>query len=339
MAQANHQIPPARRAPPKRSSIEHRLGNYFDRGAPRGSGGSSYGVMCERAALYEHASVECKVCQGSGIRVLSAEEMAYRSATLVRETDPAKRAEIRRQLSLDSNCKACRGSGWVTPKRAQKQFDRHAVTTRCWRCRGTAEIFNEELQDVCPRCEGDGYTIPVTVFSVGSSKKGRLPQGSTDASGGDGKATPAPPTTAAGDTLTEAGEWVDEDALREAGRMDRLAATVRRKDPLLADTLAAYLGPAGNTWGPTRWGRIHAVWPLTKPGRILAELSARESVKGHSFLLPADQLLAAEREADARTTVPNFRRRTLIKQADEAARHLLARAMRELKVSMRELGL
>jgi hypothetical protein len=302
---------------------------------------SNYGSMCEAAAVTRHASVRCRVCSGQGFRVLGAEELEQwrrrlelpaLHAKLEDTKDPADRAalrtritaerdKLRAELSAASTCGPCAGTGRVAPKRADRAvaMDSMWTTVRCGRCRGTGETIypndeSAERQDVCLRCGGQSYLVPVTARETGSSRHGRPPQrvGGDD----DGDAVSCDVATAS---------W-NEDELLELGRVSRVLEHMRAADREAAEAFESYNGPDGDRWGAHHWGRIFALWPHTVAGDKLAREAARRSRMGHGFLLPPLALIASERDAELRGQTSNPRRRALISQADAQARRLLERA-------------
>src|SRR6185312_2120368 len=65
------------------------------------------------------------------------------------------------------SCGKCLGSGSASLGIPDSVWN----TISCWRCRGSGEVPDEDAQDVCPVCDGEGCTVPVTVRETGSSKK------------------------------------------------------------------------------------------------------------------------------------------------------------------------
>lgn len=317
-----------------------------------------------------HSSVKCRACDGQGYRELSAEELQKRARRIAeaqlevagadRIADDYLRSErrkeasdaldrLRKSLSRESDCIVCKGVGYTDPTRSDRGTAMHSLFTTVWcsTCRGCGEPVgpmvkleanartyrfyplnptddSAERHDRCERCEGTSYIVPVTVRSTGSSKGGKAPSrsdagSSEEASDGsvyrEGEAAPS---------------WADEDALAERGRVSRALEAIRRDTPELAQALEAFYGPEGDKWGPHKWGRIFALWPLTQAGRKLAELGANRSKGGHGWLIEPIDLISNERDTDSRSDVRDPGRRALIGQADKQARDLHARMQRAI---------
>lgn len=307
------------------------LVRYFEE-AESSLSSSNYLGMCEMAVKISHASVTCRLCDGLGFKVLDAAEMKDVYKRIARETNPEKLQELRNSLSYESNCVVCHGSGATTQRRADIAAAMHPMftTVRCGKCKGCGESFppndvTAERQDVCLGCGGVAYVIPVTVKEKGSSKHGkppkREPSSADDADGGPAALS----------------NWVDEDALVERGRVSRQLEGIRRADPLIGRAIASYFGPDGDKWGDHKWGRAFALWQHTAAGEQLARESAERSNRGHGHLMQAIELIATERDTEARAGAPTGRdpwrdrRRALIALADSQARELHTRMQRAIR--------
>jgi hypothetical protein len=192
-------------------------------------------------------------------------------------------------------------------------------TVRCNKCRGCGEVMDEDAEDICPTCIAEMSIIPVTVKETGCSKKGKAPKRVT---GTDGDGNPTA-------TRVHSTEWHDaqtdttEEETAAYGEMSRLSLHIRETNPYAASALEAYYGPDGDRWAPTRWGRIFALWPLTKAGQALIRRARESSHEGHGFELSDLDTLASERNAEDCATVADMFRRSKISEADRAARALL----------------
>lgn len=303
--------------------------------------------MAQMSLSISHASVECRACDGMGFRSVGQEEITLRMRRIQEEENPMRRAELREELSAETTCTVCKGSGYTTQSRADRAaaMDSMWTTVRCGRCKGTGETFDPsdetaEIGDVCPACgtmrgpnpalsEANGFFVPVTVKEKGSSKHGKAPKREAGAD-----------PDADGSPVVAFSAWVDEDALVERGSVARGLDELRRVYPALAAAAESYFGPDGDKWGGHQWGRLFALWQHTEAGRKLAEESAERSRAKHGFLLTPLDLIAAEREAAARAADPgtsagtgrwHARRRALIGRADGQARSLYGRMMAELR--------
>lgn len=295
-------------------------------GSDRAAGGSSFDVMCELAIKISHASVPCRACAGHGFRHLSEQELREWAKKLAAETDHRAILQVRQTLEREGTCTVCSGSGYTTQRRADRASAMHPMftTVRCGRCRGCGETLqpsdtSAERGDTCLGCGGATYIVPVTVKEKGSTKHGKAPQRERN---DDGEYDEP-----AGDI---GGAWFDEDELRERGRISRQLETLGQQDPTLTAALGSFMGAEGDKWRHHAWGRVFALWPHTEAGRLLARESAERSRAGHGFLLAPLDLLASERDAEARAGAPardpwRDRRRALLGQADKQARQLMIR--------------
>lgn len=348
-----------------------RVGKFIAFGERTG-GGSNYDAMCEALSQQRirtnHASVRCRACQGQGYYELTVDELQRRNRKLGELEDLIALAEVeikdayvrnerlkdhrerlrklRQELSRDSDCKACRGVGWMQPTRADLAVAMHSMWTTvvCTSCRGCGEPIGDwkevranakvyrfsalcptdetaERGDTCERCAGIQYLTPVTVKETGSSKGGRPPEYHRPADADDDSAG----AVLDGDL---APTFFDEDALVERGRVSRILEGIRRDKPEIAEALVQFYGPEGDKWGHHKWGRVFALWPLTQAGKKLAEFGANRSKDGHGWLMAPIDLIMNERDGEIRAERPMPARRALIAQADRQAR--------ELELKMRE---
>jgi hypothetical protein len=287
--------------------------------------GSNYDAMAELTLSLSHTSVRCRACAGSGVRELSREDLESRGRQLAREKTDIGREHLRRRLSYDTVCRACRGIGWTTQKRADRAaaMDSFYTTVHCSKCRATGETLepndeSAEIGDVCTAC-GDvrgaldsvanGFFVPVTVKPIHG------PQHGGGGSATDDDENPEP-SYAAGP---------DEDAMAERARVGRELDAVRRSDPAVGAAIDSYFGTDGAKWGSHKWGRVFALWQHTKAGRQIAQESAEKSRRGHGFLIAPLDLIAAERDAEFRAEECSTHRRALLRAADTQARELLRR--------------
>jgi hypothetical protein len=293
------------------------IATMLSRSAP--GAGSNYGGMCERVASMAIIGYPCGRCDGMGFRELEPEELARWRVRILSAKRPGDRDELRAMLSLESTCRICDGTGFITGRIATVKIDSMWTTVWCGKCRGSGETWppsdrTAEIEDVCQRCGGAMYVVPITVRSVGSTRSGRLPRHAVDLSS-DGLEI---------DTgqREELSEWVDETSLLEFGRASAALEELRRTDEATAAAVEAYCGPEGDRWGKHAWGRLFALWPLTTSGLRLLELGLSRSREDVRHLLDPLQVLASEREAEARATQPDQRRRHYIRKSDHEAREL-----------------
>lgn len=122
----------------------------------------------------------------------------------------------------------------------------------------------------------------------------------------------------------ESGYWPGHDTLVLYATMSRVIKAVAEASSLLACTLRAYYGDQGARWGLTKNGRIFAVYPLTKAGQRLLEVSRRRS-ESRDTVLRDDEVLGVEQELQR--AQPNDMRRLLLDKADREARVLHADAL------------
>jgi hypothetical protein len=240
-------------------------------------------------------------------------------------------------------CDSCRGTGHDRDgETCQKCQGRRVAslgipdscwnTVSCWRCRGSGEVFNEDAQDVCPVCAGDKCTVPITCRETGNSKKGRLPPGAEpadDTDHGSSAGSVSVPDDFQDDAADPDG---DDDTERDAlldGRLSvalGLLEDLRETDPAALAALEAYYGPDGDHYAKAdRWGRGHALWPLTAGGKALLAVTREHG--GTSRPLAA---LAAMRAAEAETPVKNIAWQAHMRGAVAESREILERARKAL---------
>lgn len=300
------------------------LTKYFG-GSDAPALGSNFGGMCEIVLDVSHASVECRACEGLGFRSLESKDLSERYRKIAAEKDDLKARQLRKDLSYQSECPVCRGSGYTTMRRADIATAMHPMftTVRCGKCRGCGETFppndvTAERQDVCLGCLGEAYVVPVTVKEKGSSKHGKPPQFEVGESGDD---------YTAGSEATAS--WVNEDALMQRGQTARELDALRRADPLLGAAMAAFFGLEGDKWGQHGWDRVFALWEHVPAGQQIAREGAARSQIGR--LLKPLEVIANERNADrilgskSHETREGRHRRALIGLADKQARELRRR--------------
>lgn len=290
-----------------------RIARYLAHMTPGGVITSNFLAMCEVAASEQVRSVPCRACKGLGARDGDAQKIEQWSSQLLKPAiSPTRARELREKISHERECKKCRGTGFRERNAGREQADRVWNTVRCGKCLGCGEVVNEDAEDECPRCRGDGCVVPQTVRSTGSSKKGRLPPGATSFTDG-AEAAWMPPEPMSEE---QAAEFSETEAVLESLDMQHLAAVIE------------YRGPEGDKWAPHAWGRTFALWPLTSGGKGLAELYLRRSeLKGAGHLVRPIDRIVVEREAESRTTTPDMLRRTLISKADREARLLESRML------------
>lgn len=332
------------RSSPASSGVAALLAEHVARDAERAA--SNYEKMIERVALVGQATRPCRSCKGHGYRTVSTKTLEVHERKIARATDPAHRSNLREQLRRLSLCRKCEGTGssnstsqatlcdacHATGKTRSGtscktcrglgvvclgEFDDFAVTTRCVRCRGTAEVMDEDAQDVCPLCAGRSYTVPATVKEVGCTKKGKLPRG-TEA------ADDQPTGGSSGKALGEFGVKLDEGAAAER--------QIAGEHPEAVGVYRIFHGPLGDKWGASRWGRTFSLWPSTAAGQRILESAAVEAGKlsrgGGHHLRDRHEFLAELREVESRNETPNLPMRAQFGQADREARELIGEANR-----------
>jgi hypothetical protein len=319
------------------SLIEH-IARDADRSA------SNYDAMIERIARAGQASKPCGSCRGKGYRAVPKVTLERYARKIGRSPDPNARERLRGELRALSQCQKCQGTGArasesratmcdacdATGRRTNGStckacrglgvlflgdFDDFSTTARCARCHGSAEVFDEEEQDVCPVCRGASYTIPTTVKEKGSSKKGKVPHGTESADdqqtgGASGKAI---------------GEDLDEAVVLEG--------KIERENPRAIEALKLYHGPVGDRWGAQRWGRLFALWPVTAAGRRVLADAAKNIPMGGGLLRDPHEFLSELREAEDKNETPNAPLRAQFGQADREARALLKEAGRVVEAA------
>lgn len=212
------------------------------------------------------------------------------------------------------SCKRCRGLGHLCLGEADSFF----TLACCPRCSGSGEIPDEEAEDICPVCRGEGATIPITVRGKGSSRHGFGP---------DVGASQADKRSAAGSTFEpdEFTEAADESAESHDEALFSAFESLTRTRRRLARVLALYRGEIGNKWGNGHpWGRKFVIWPETEAGQtMMAE--APEKMRRELGARPVE-LLARIRDEEERANVPTMRVRALIAHADRQATQLIDEA-------------
>jgi len=287
--------------------------------------------MCWATLSISHTSVECRACEGRGFRDLGVDELKKWYATIAAQTLPEHKDEVRQALSYASICPVCHGCGHTTARRADHAtaMDSMFTTVRCGLCRGGAEVTNPtdtsaERQDVCLRCGGRAYIIPVTARA---SKQ--MGQGGGGSATDDDSAAPVLPATATTETR------VDLDDRRAVAKA---LAELRASDAQLAAALASYHGPESDPWVGHRWTRAFVLWQHTAAGKMLVEEAAEQSPARSGYLVAPTKLLAdirAAQESTIGTAVgrADARKRVLLGRADREARELLQR----LEATLRRL--
>jgi hypothetical protein len=290
----------------------------------------------------------------ANLRIAQAEEARKADPFDKRARDQLEIAEAAKrrlleQLGEETTCKPCHGTGYTTPTRSHRSGKARPdmlVTRRCSKCWGSGEPVGPavavqsargdrrvhyftaglaptdataERLDHCDRCGGDGYTIPITAKETGSSKGASQLAGS----GSSTKTDAGGPAYAD----TEIVPALDESFDDEAEAVEALA----QDNPRLALAAALLRSPEAERWAAHRWGRTFVLWALVDAGKVLAEEAAERSRLGSGHLVPVLDRLAAEREAEAKATRPDYRRRSLIAEAHRQARELHAQTQAALR--------
>lgn len=280
-------------------------------------------AMCEVAADQATKSAKCRACHGLGYRDGDPFKIAKWQKELARPNVSPQRAEsLRERLHDESQCRKCCGTGYRETKVKREAFDSTWTTARCERCKGCGEVPNEDAEDVCPRCLGDMCVVPATVKRTGSSKKGRLPPGSTSMTDSDMRPTPG------GVWSSEVIEKLPEFDEEELDELVQTARIAKRIDPAIMSAVQAWEGPDGVKWAPTKWGRIFALWPFTEAGKQVFRDAAPNSRQGSGFLRRPIDVIAEIRESESRAEIQSIRYASLFRQADWQAREL-ANVMRQ----------
>jgi hypothetical protein len=346
--QIESSVPPSTPPPPPTTdyvdAAEKRLDDEIARGPRFEDEPSNFTEMAEQAFRERQFTRPCKACKGLGSRELHPHRLERQQRQLSKAKDPRERDNLRRRFALESRCPACDGCGFKEPpKRAdgiQRSLcdDCHGlgehmgdecrkcrgtgdvclgrptwwVTTSCPRCRGSGEVMDEDAEDVCPLCDGDSMTVPITVFAKGSSRQGFGP---------DVGALPA-------DTRTASGKVLDQAEQRDTAILDAFES-VRDRAPRLARALAIYRGPLGNRWGHGHpYGRAFSLWPEVPSGmQILSR--APESLRRELGAHPLE-LLAVIRDREDRAKSKDMLLAALFTRADREARVLVEEARRAL---------
>jgi hypothetical protein len=264
-------------------------------------------ALADGIAGYRKAC-RCAICDGLG-------KLMAPGTTLVRQA-----------------CDRCGGSGKDRGRTCQKCQGRKTAslgipdscwnTVSCWRCHGGGEVRDEDAQDVCPVCNGEKYTQPITVRETGCSKKGRLPPGyepADDTDHGSSSGSVSVPDDFAV-------SWNDGDELSQKARGATLLEQLRETDHDAAADLDAFYGADGDHYAKvTQWGRGHALWPRTEGGKALLREAAENG--GYSKPLAA---LAAMRAAEAASSVKNIPRQAHMRAAVSESRERIERARKAL---------
>lgn len=287
--------------------------------------GSSYLGMCAVVIASSLASVDCRACSGKGFRVLTEAELKVWAHKIAAQETTEERERVRRKLSQASDCQSCRGTGKMPARRGDHSaaMDSMWTTVRCEHCRGCSEVRNPtdssaERQDVCLHCGGEGYIVPISVRSKGSSNAGgSRDSGPTYDTGPLLLATPDPSTEA-------------ERRLSERRSVAAELEALEARDPQLAAALASYHGPESAPWVGHRWGRAFVLWQHTTAGKQLAEFVAARSPQRSGYLVAVTERLAQARESVERPTHGPARGdavmvRVLVTRADQEARAILRR--------------
>lgn len=318
---AAEQVPGYRSLPPRYSngyssrSSADRIASYLAHMTPGGVMTSNFIAMCEVSSSDQVRHVECTRCKGLGAgdpeRWWEVKEWERDLEGLEKRGAPPKKiAKLRRKIHDARHCSRCDGTGYIERNATREAADKVWNTVRCGKCRGCGEVVNEDAEDECPRCSGDGCVVPQTVRSTGSSKKGKLPPGAT--------------------SMTEEA-WLppepeDERDTEELVQTSNVLRAVHEDDAVSARATQAYYGPEGDRWKLHPWGQAFSLWPLTRGGAALSELFLkRGELRGAGHLVRVMDRIVAEREAESHASTPDMLRRSLISKADREARLLEAR--------------
>lgn len=279
---------------------------------------SNFMAMCDVAASEAVRSVKCRHCKGIGGRDGDLNKIALWEEQLRKPDITWFRAkEIREKLSRERECRPCRGTGFRERNLKREEADRIFTTVRCGRCLGSGEVMNEDAEDECPRCQGDGCVVPQTVRETGSSKHGLLPPGATNVADG-----------AAAAWLPPEPDAEDEASAEQRAETLEVLQEVAAADPEAAEAAVLYQGPYGDKWAAHHWGRTFVLWPMTAGGAAIAELYLkRPELRGAGHLIRPLDRIAAARDEESHAKAPNMMLRTLITKADREARVLEARML------------
>ena len=282
--------------------------------------GSNYSAMCEAALGQGDLRRECRRCHGLGFIILEQARLAEFAERIAAETRTEERRHHRHRLSRATQCKACRGAGYI-PQRTKtaKRLDSMATTVLCWRCRGSVKRHGSKLWgtscgetipptdasaeagDVCPGCLGEAYVVPIT----------------------------ARPSLRTADFLGANEEEMMVDLDEQAADGDataRVMEWIAARDHDAATAIRILASEHGERWAGHRWGRSFALWPLSDAGALLADESKAQSDEPERYARQLD-LCRLEREAHALGGGPSPRRQALIHEADTQARRRERRAI------------
>lgn len=255
--------------------------------------------------------------------------------SLTRECDElsGKIHSLRFKIQSSTVCPECDGIGCLESHRGRHPVE-WFVSTQCYHCRGSGSFPEKnlefrnpgQLQDLCEICgaegpwsedepwRGQGFTVPITARPTGGHAGGYRWSGGS--------------ATDSAEVVPLATHDQEQSAV-EFGKALRLVSAIKADDAALGAAVEAYCGPDGQKWAGHGYGRVFALWPLTRAGRALIEQAKWE------FKLPVCERIAVERTNEAKSQDPTGKRRALIRQADEQAR-MMRRAV-EAKLSELQL--
>ncbi len=219
----------------------------------------------------------------------------------------------KRLIALESQLDWYYGEGSATFERSTfgDQLEHASLfagaTRPCFWCGGIpASVYGGEVPGSgftetgaeCRKCHGAGWVA-------------------SDQRKADGALTAKPKPAA----RVESGYWPGHDALTRYATMSRVVNQVSDMGRSLELALRAFYGDIGARWGRHAYGRIFAVYPLTRAGTRLCETSRRRSIEA---LQDVDIL---QNEKVLQGQQPNDIRRLLFDRADREARVLHAEAL------------
>lgn len=279
---------------------------------------SNYSAMCRSTAFGKFdLRRECRHCGGLGTRVLSFDRATLYYEKIAEETRDEEREYLRRKMAAEGFCRPCGGQGSISqrPRGRAVKADGVSTTVTCPRCRGKCksrhggtlrgsscgETFppndtTAEVGDVCPKCLGDAYVVPITVRP--SQRTQDHPDDLDDDEGPSG---------------------VNYDP--DEGPVDhitKIVETLRDEDEDMAVGLQLLSGEHGEKWATHPWGRSFPLWPMNEAGQRLADEATGESLETDAFARQLDRI-RIEREQYL-AGEQNERRQALIFQSDGAAR-------------------
>lgn len=293
-----------------------QFARYFSRGGLE----SNFSAMCRSTAFGKFdLRRECRHCGGLGSRVLAFDRATWFYERIADETRDEERNHLRQRMAREAFCRPCGGQGSISqrPRGKAVKADGVATTVTCPRCRGKCksrhggtlhgsscgEVFpptdaSAEMGDVCQKCLGDAYVVPITV---------RPNQRTQDH-----------PDEEPEDEEPRGANFDDEDDAGPVDQIGKIVEALRDVDEDMALGLQLLSGEHGEKWAAHDWGRGFSLWPMNDAGQRLADEATAQTLEIEPFARQLD-LIRLERESYLAGD-RNERRQALIFQSDGAAR-------------------